>query len=85
MIGILVACARSIGGLYRMTAGQPEHRRTIGVLATLIIYQLLLANKQGNIGGSFALFMLLILPCRLNRRAELGLDPAMPQAETDFR
>jgi hypothetical protein len=85
MIGILVACARSTAGLYRMTAGQPEHRRTVGVLATLIVYQLVLANKQGNIGGSFALFMLLILPCRLYRRAELGLDPAMPQAATDFR
>jgi len=85
MIGILVACARSIAGLYRMTADQPQHRRTVGVLATLIIYQMLLANKQGNIGGSFVLFMLLILPCRLRRRAELGLDPAMPQATTDFR
>ena len=85
MISILVACTRSMAGLYRKTAGQPEYRRTLGVLATLIIYQVLLANKQGNIGGSFALFLLFILPCRLNRRAELGLDPVLTQSAAEHR
>jgi len=85
MTGILVNCARSIASLYRKTADRPEYRRTLGVLATLIIYQVLLANKQGNIGGSFALFMLLILPGRLNRRAELGLDPSLPQAADGYQ
>jgi hypothetical protein len=84
MIGILVSCARSIMSLYQKTADQPESRRTLGVLTTIIIYQLLLANKQGNIGGSFALFMLLILPGRLNSRSELGLDPSLPPT-TDGR
>ena len=78
LVGILAASGRAIAALYRKTAEHPEYRRTLGILATLIIYQILLANKQGNIGGSFVLFMLLILPCRLNRRAELGLDPLLP-------
>lgn len=85
MIGILVNCARSIASLYRKTADRPDYRRTLGVLATLIIYQVLLANKQGNIGGSFALFMLLILPGRLNRRAELGLDPSLPPTADGYQ
>jgi O-antigen ligase len=84
MIGILVNCARSIASLYQKTADQPESRRTLGVLSTIIIYQVLLANKQGNIGGAFALFMLLTLPDRLNSRSELGLDPSLPPT-TDER
>lgn len=84
MVSILVASVRSIAGLYRKTAEQQENRRTLGVLATLIIYQVLLANKQGNIGGSFALFLLLIIPCRLYRRAELGLDPSVPSTVGEY-
>jgi O-antigen ligase len=85
MLGILVNCARSIISLYQRTADRPEDRRTLGVLATIIIYQILLANKQGNIGGTFALFMLLILPGRLNSRAELGLDSSLPPTADGYQ
>lgn len=76
---VLFSTSKAVIGLYRHSAGQPTQRRTLGTLVTLIVYQLLLANKQGNIGGSFVFFTLMIIACRLQQRANLGFDRSLTE------
>jgi hypothetical protein len=73
-IAIIVATVRSLRVLYKLVGSEPQARWAIGNLAALIIYQFVLVNKQGNLAGSFAFFLLMIIPCRLAKRAELGIS-----------
>jgi hypothetical protein len=59
--------------LWRWSSGSTEDRRAIATLITLVVYQMLLANKQGNIAQSFVFFGLILIMCRLARRLEQGL------------
>jgi hypothetical protein len=60
--------------LWRCSRGSTEDRRAIATLITLIVYQMLLVNKQGNIAQSFVFFGLILIMCRLARRLEQGPD-----------
>jgi hypothetical protein len=71
---IVVTCFRSFRKVFQQIGDSATERRAMGTLATMIIYQFLLVNKQGNIAGAFSYFLLMIVPCRLAARADKGLQ-----------
>lgn len=52
----------------------PIQRASFSSLAAMLIYQLLLSNKQGNIAGSFLMFSLILLAARIERSPNFYSD-----------
>ena len=65
---IVQQSVRSGRQLWRDSEDSATDRRAVATLITMIIYLALLSNKQGNLSGSFVLFGLVILMCRLRER-----------------
>ena len=58
-----------------------SERSAIATLLAMVVYQVLLANKEGNLWASVNLFMFMIVVDRLEVRSrELGYAAIIPEA-----
>lgn len=67
-VAIIWKCGRDAIWLFRRFAASPVERASLSVLLALAAYQLLLANKQGNLWSNQTPFLYMILIARLQRR-----------------
>jgi O-antigen ligase len=77
-LGILGRAVKDIFASFASVSNSPELRNALGCLVGLLIYQFLLANKQGNVLGSCMLFTTALILARV-RRATMEMSPAGDQ------
>lgn len=66
-LGILWRALKDIFASFAAVSNSPELRNALGCLVGLLIYQFLLANKQGNLLGSCMLFTAALILARVRR------------------
>ena len=82
LIWFVYACTRDSFALFFSARGSPIDRPAVAVLVALVVYLVLLANKQGDLWGSTGLFMVASMVGRLVVR--IGSDRTNAAVNTSF-
>jgi hypothetical protein len=81
LIAMLMRTYRAGKSLMIGYGDSPSERSAIATLLAMVVYQVLLANKEGNLWASVNLFMFMIVVDRLEVRSrELGYAASIPDA-----